>query len=566
VVDFSIVATSSLHLVGIVLLAALYALVAKASLSLDAIQGFATLVWPPTGIALAATIRFGFGVWPGIAVGAFAANVWQGAPPAAALGIAVGNTMEAVLGAYLLRRVGFRSSFDRLSDVAAFLGLGALCAPLVSATLGPLSLSAAKAIPIDHVAETWLAWWIGDACGALIVGSLLLAWSSPSPFVRLRGRALEASMLSILFALAAVVPMIGPVGSRSVAFLVFPLLIWATVRFGQRGATSATALVCTAAVVFTAMGYGPFMSGRLQERLFTMQAYMIVMVVTLLVLGAVTEERARAVEALHRALDAREEFLSIASHELKTPLSAMVLNLTGLQRLLRLGDPLSTDTVSHKVDRVVRQTGRLTALINQLLDVSRISSHTLELVREELDLCELARDVCGRFSEESARSGSAISLTGTHSLRGQWDRLRLEQVLSNLLSNAIRYGDGRPIEVSLEERGRNAVIVVRDHGRGIAPEELPWIFDRFSSSKAARRVGGLGLGLYISRQIVKGHGGAIHATSSVGKGSIFTVEIPISPLGPTAEGDEDATERLRLHDAGGVAERDVHGSTHLDSR
>jgi signal transduction histidine kinase len=140
-------------------------------------------------------------------------------------------------------------------------------------------------------------------------------------------------------------------------------------------------------------------------------------------------------------------------------------------------------------------------------------------------------------------------------------------VLSNLLSNAIRYGEGRPIEVSLEERGKNAVIAVRDHGRGITPDELPWIFDRFSSSKAARRVGGLGLGLYIALQIVKSHGGTLNATSSVGKGSVFTVEIPLSPLASTTTaGDEDATEHPALHDTERISERDTHGSTHPDSR
>lgn len=560
-------ARSSFHLIVIFLLAALYALVAKASLSLDAIQGFATLVWPPTGIALAATIRFGYGVWPGIALGAFAANVWQGAPAGAALSIAVGNTVEAVLAAFLLRRTGFRSTFDRLWDVAAFVGFGAVCAPLVSATIGPASLWAAKIIPLNHLAETWFAWWIGDACGALVIGPLLLTWSSPSPFVQGRGRAREIAVLSILFLWAACLPMIGAAASRSVTFLVFPLLIWATVRFGQRGATGASAFVSLVAVVVTALGHGPFMSGRLQERLFSMQAYMIIVVVTLLVLGALTEERMRAVEALRRSLDAREEFLSIASHELKTPLSAMVLNLTGLQRAFRLGEPLSTDNVARKVERVVKQTARLTALINQLLDVSRISSHTLELVREEIDLCELTRDVCGRFSEEAKRAGSTISITGLASLRGDWDRLRLEQVLSNLLSNAIRYGDGGPIQVSLEQRGKSAVISLRDHGRGIAPDALPWIFDRFSSSKAGRRVGGLGLGLYISLQIVKSHGGTLNATSSLGKGSVFTVEIPLSPPGSaTIAGDEDSTENPRLPDAGRISERDTHGSTHPDSR
>lgn len=560
-------ARSLSHLVGIVFLAAVYAFVAKASLSLDAIQGFATLVWPPTGIGLAAVVLVGYGIWPGIAIGAFAVNVWQGAPPSAAVGIAVGNTMEAVLAAYLLRRAGFRPSFDRLKDVVAFVGLGALCAPLASATVGPFSLCAAGTISTDHVAEACLAWWMGDACGALVVGSLLLTWASPRAVATARARFLEIAVLTILFVVAAFVPMIGTHPTRSVAFLVFPLLIWATVRFGQRGATAAAAFVATAAVESTALGYGPFMSGPLHERLWMLQAYMIVMVITLLVLGAVTEERVRAADALRRALDAREEFLSIASHELKTPLSAMVLSLSGLQRALRRGEEISTDAVGRKVERVVRQTGRLTALINQLLDVSRISNSTLELVREDLDLHQVVCDVCGRFSEEAARAGSTLSVTGSGSLRGNWDRLRIEQVLSNLLSNAIRYGEGRPIEVYLEERGEQALMVVRDQGQGIEPQALPAIFDRFTGSKAARRYGGLGLGLYISSQIVKEHGGSIRATSTVGKGSAFMVELPISPSGSGRTRDDVASNNDRRHDtADELLEHGIHDSTHHDSR
>jgi signal transduction histidine kinase len=231
--------------------------------------------------------------------------------------------------------------------------------------------------------------------------------------------------------------MVGPLASRSVALLVFPLLIWATVRFGQRGATAAAAFVSAAAVVGTAMGYGPFLSGALHERLWTLQAYLIVMVVTLLVLGAVTEERLRAVAALRRALDAREEFLSIASHELKTPLSAMVLNLSGLQRALRRGEPISADNVGQKVERVVRQTGRLTALINQLLDVSRILSARSARAR---DVDYTVHATCAVASRRGRAGGTGAAVTGTPRLRGH-GTVCLEQVLRPIV-NAIRYGEG----------------------------------------------------------------------------------------------------------------------------
>jgi len=517
------------------LLAALYALVAKLSLALDAVEGFAALVWPPTGIALSVTILLGYRVWPGVALGAFAANFWQGAPAIAALGVAAGNTAEALLGAYLVRRAGFRLNFDRLSDVAAFVGFGALGAPIVSATVGPLSLWAAGVIAAHSLPATSFAWWSGDACGALVVGSLVLAWASPRSSALAPARAEELVPMVLLFVLAAVLPIFGSGASRAVVFIVFPLLIWASVRHGERGATASAAFVSASAVAWTALRVGPFVHGRLQEGLWTVQAYMAVMVVTLLVLGAVTEERARAVAALRRALDAREEFLSIASHELKTPLSAIVLHLSSLQRAFRTKESIDREGVERKTDRAMKQTERLTSLIGQLLDVSRISSGKFELTREDVDLGELSREICSRFSEEATRAGSSLSMRGARSLRGNWDRSRLEQVLSNLVSNAIRYGDGHPIDISLERRGASAVLVVRDEGPGIPADVLSRVFDRFTSSRAARRLGGLGLGLYIVRQIVEAHGGSIHAASTVGVGSTFTVELPCAEARPVLQ-------------------------------
>jgi signal transduction histidine kinase len=360
---------------------------------------------------------------------------------------------------------------------------------------------------------------------------------------------------------------LGGGASRAVVFLVFPLLIWAAVRFGQRGATAAVAFVSATAVAWTAAGYGPFSHGRLQEGLWTMQAYMAVMVITLLVLGAITEERARALDALRKALDAREEFLSIASHELKTPLSAIVLNLTGLQRALRRGEPLTQDGMGRKVDRAVKQTDRLTGLIGTLLDVSRISSGRLELSREQLDLSELARDVSGRFAEEAARTGATLTVSGAQSVAGKWDRVRLEQVLSNLFSNAIRYGNGSRVDIRLEESDGRAMIAVEDRGRGIAADALGQVFERFGSSKAARRHGGMGLGLYISRQIVEAHGGTIRVTSEVGKGSTFTVELPLRAEPTASDQDKSSSagdEQFERDD--GSPDRRAPGSAHYEGR
>ena len=157
-------------LAKIALLAAIYILFARLGLMIQPVSAFATLVWAPSGIALAALLLFGYRYWPGIAIGAFVANVWTGAPVLVALGIAAGNTLEALVGNYALRRIpGFRSTLDRLSDVLGLIVLAGAVSTTVSATIGTASLRLGGLVTPDRFAVTWRAWWLGDAIGVLIV-------------------------------------------------------------------------------------------------------------------------------------------------------------------------------------------------------------------------------------------------------------------------------------------------------------------------------------------------------------------------------------------------------------
>ncbi|MGZ3459899.1 MAG: sensor histidine kinase, partial [Archangium sp.] len=170
---------------------------------------------------------------------------------------------------------------------------------------------------------------------------------------------------------------------------------------------------------------------------------------------------------------------------------------------------------------------RLGALVDELLDAGRITAGRLKLEREEVDLATLARDAVGRMSEALARTGSEVKLVADAQVVGRWDRVRLEQVVGNLLSNAAKYGRGQPVEVRVEagHDGR-ARLVVKDHGIGIAPEDQARIFERFERAVNGRQFHGLGLGLWISREIVESHGGHIQVQSAPGEGSTFTVELP----------------------------------------
>jgi PAS domain S-box-containing protein len=229
------------------------------------------------------------------------------------------------------------------------------------------------------------------------------------------------------------------------------------------------------------------------------------------------------------AIRARDSFLSIASHELNTPLTSLSLNVQTLQRVLQHAglDSLKQDTVNARLQAVQRQIRRLGNLIHELLDVSRITAGKLRLEPEEVDLAGLARDLTLRFSEELSRSGGELRLEAPESVVGFWDRLRVEQILQNLLTNAIKYGRGLPIEVQVSADAQWARVVVRDQGIGISPEDQARLFQRFERLASERHFSGFGLGLWIVRQILDAMGGRIHLESEPGRGSVFTVELPL---------------------------------------
>ncbi|WP_257463476.1 sensor histidine kinase [Archangium lipolyticum] len=238
-------------------------------------------------------------------------------------------------------------------------------------------------------------------------------------------------------------------------------------------------------------------------------------------------ERERLLAELQEAVRLRDEFLSVASHELNTPLTPLSLRLQALAKTVET-DPDSplAERVRKEVDMMRRQVKRLSDLVNDLLDVSRISTGRMKLQVEEVDLSEVAREVVARFIPEAERAGSGLELHLEGPVVGRWDRLRLEQVLTNLLSNAIKYGAGKPIHIHVQRSDGLARLLVRDEGIGIKPEALGRIFNRFERAVSERHYGGLGLGLYVTRQIVEAMGGTVKAESTPGQGATFTVELP----------------------------------------
>jgi PAS domain S-box-containing protein len=245
------------------------------------------------------------------------------------------------------------------------------------------------------------------------------------------------------------------------------------------------------------------------------------------------EEHKRLLRELEEAVHLRDDFLSIASHELRTPLTPLQLHVQGIQRALRRGaDGITPAEILTRLDSVARQIARIERLVDSLLDIARITSKRMLLQPEPVDLGALVREVITRSRDELSRSGTEVTVHADEPVVGQWDRLRIEQVVTNLLSNAMKFGSGQPIEVFV---GHNALtgdarLVVRDHGIGIAGEDQRRIFDRFERAVPSRHYGGFGLGLWIVHQIVSAMGGTVGVESTPGEGATFFVEVPLAEM------------------------------------
>jgi PAS domain S-box-containing protein len=265
----------------------------------------------------------------------------------------------------------------------------------------------------------------------------------------------------------------------------------------------------------------------------------------------IEQERGRLVRELEEAISARDDFLSIASHELRTPLTPIRLSVQSLRRRGRKAGTDLPKGLNNQLETMDRQVGRLDALINELLDVSRITVGRLDLALGEFDLTALVRDVVNRFQQELDWGGYQVSLDLGGVLVGRWDRMRLEQVVSNLLSNAMKYGgEKKRIDVRIESAGDMVTVSIRDYGMGISTEDQERIFERFERLISVRHFGGFGLGLWIVRQIADAHGGRVRVASRPGEGSTFTLEVPrttvltgrgVPVTGPRGEPAADAS-------------------------
>ena len=245
----------------------------------------------------------------------------------------------------------------------------------------------------------------------------------------------------------------------------------------------------------------------------------------IMILGVEVTDQVHSREALEKALAMRDDFLSIASHELKTPITSLQLQTQLLARRLLKGSSVSTQEFLDHFEVTQKKVKQLTRLIEDMLDVTRINSGRVRYDFVDCDFKSLLTETVEALKEHFDAAGISLSVEA-ESLQIRADAFRLKQVITNMLTNALKYGEGKPVRISLMREGDHAVLQVADQGIGIAEENLLRIFGRFERAVSSKNVSGLGLGLFISKQIVEAHRGSISVISGVGRGSTFRVAIP----------------------------------------
>ncbi|MBI2074756.1 MAG: GAF domain-containing sensor histidine kinase [Candidatus Levybacteria bacterium] len=249
--------------------------------------------------------------------------------------------------------------------------------------------------------------------------------------------------------------------------------------------------------------------------------------------AGIAVDNARLYSEAQEAVRARDEFLSIASHELKTPLTSILLQLQTVLQKIRNNKSLYVKKDNYRsniismLESTEYQSKRLAKLINDLLNISLVSIGRLELQPERVNLSNIVEDVIRNSEIQFKNAGYKIHVKTDKEIIGRWDKVRIEQVIINLVSNAIKYGNKKPIDIIARKKNNHAELIVKDRGIGISSTHQKHIFERFKRAVSGVEYRGLGVGLYISKQIIETHKGKIELKSSIGKGSTFTVKLPL---------------------------------------
>lgn len=506
------------------LLAVVYFVVGSFCLRLASLNASVSPVWPTAGFALAGLLLGGYKVWPGVLVGAFLVNITTAGNVNTSLFIAVGNTLEALSGAWLVNRFASGTrAFDRAQDVFKF-ALFVMVSALISASVGVTTLALAGFANWANYGAVWLTWWSGDTTGIWIVAPLIILWSHAGESKWTRREGIEIIALLVLMALLGEAVFGGwfPISARNypISFIFGPILIWTAFRFSQRETATGFFILSIIATWATIRHRGPFIMETENQSLLILQSSTAVLFITAMALAAAMAERRRAEEALESqkaavesANKAKDYFLAMLSHELRTPLTPVLAELD----VLEFGGASGED--SKAALATIRRNVELESqLIDDLLDLTRITRDKLQLTLEMVDVHQAISNVVEICREELSRRKLRLEMNlraEAHHVSA--DAAKFQQITWNLLKNAIKFtGEEGEIMISTANPSPGTLEVsVRDTGVGIEPRLLDRIFEPFEQEAQSfqKRHGGLGLGLAISRSLTEAHGGTLVAKS-----------------------------------------------------
>jgi signal transduction histidine kinase len=552
---------STLPIIGVVTL--VYFIAGKLGLKLAFLNDSTSAVWPPSGIALAALLLIGYRIWPAIFVAAFLVNLTTTADFATSLGIAAGNTLEAVCGASLVSAfAGGTRAFDRAQDVFKF-ALAVMASSVIAATCGVTSLALSGLASWANYGPVWLTWWLGDVTGGLVIAPLILLWFVAPTRRWNRAEALEVTLLGLLLLSLGELVFGGwfPISARNypIAFICGPIVIWTAFRFTQRETATGIFILSALAIWGTLHNFGPFVMETRNHSLLVMQSSTALLFITAMALAAAMAERRRAEavieeqkSAVEAANQAKDNFLAMLSHELRTPLTPVIAALEALKT-----GPLDASESKEALAMIRRNIDLESQLIDDLLDLTRITRDKLQLQLEPLDAHQAIANVLEMCDSELSNKRLRLALelrAESHHVAA--DAPKFQQIIWNLLKNAIKFtGENGTITVaSSNESPQNLTIRVTDTGIGIEPEVMERIFNRFEQGDRSfqRRFGGLGLGLTISKSLAEAHGGTLLAESEGrDRGASFSLKIKTVPeaerAGQTRAARADAPRRsLRI--------------------
>ncbi|MDH2346930.1 MASE1 domain-containing protein [Bradyrhizobium sp. SSUT77] len=529
---------------GLVAIGVIYFVLAKGGLTLASINPSATPIWPPTGVALAAVLLRGYWTWPAIFIAAMIANATTAGSVATAIAIATGNTLEAIVGAYLVNRWSSGcNTFSRPDSVAKFALICIVIATPISASIGLTSLAAAGYIDRTDFVNAWVTWWLGDVTGALVIAPALVLWASSRYRAFSRNELLETVGVlatAAVVGLIAYSPLIAQTPSRDpLGFLAILPMLWAALRRGPRD-TATVALVLAGITIWgTLTGGGPFTTADLNASFLLVLMFLISITVPSLLLSADVEVRKKGEERLRRAQielerkvaertqelelanAAKSRFLAMASHDLRQPLHALGLFVAQL----RTGSGERIRTI-ELVDATRKE---MDEMLNSLLDMSRLDAGILIPTITEFPIARLLQKIETTFDQATRETGLRLRVRRSDA----WvrsDAMLLERILLNLVSNAVRYTLRGGIIVGCRRRGQMLRIEVWDSGSGIPEDQKQNIFGEFFqlAARDRNRYGSMGLGLAIVDRLRLLLNHPIDVASTVGRGSRFAILVPMA--------------------------------------